>query len=170
MPPLLQCSFVPMTMGYAALIAGWRYPAEYKFYDWVNDPDDLAELLDAARWPGCYHAVVAKDGALLGFLQTIAGGNSVEIGLGLRPDLTGFGYGRGFLDACLCFVTDRFAAERFTLIVASFNRRAITVYERAGFRVTGEFMQRTNGDEYKFVRMERNRLDRGSGLVQPTDE
>lgn len=144
-----------MQRGYARAIAEWQYPAEYAFYDWANDPADLAELLDAASWPDQYHAAVIEEGTLAGFLQTIPEADAVEIGLGLRPDLTGLGHGRDFLDACLHFAAEQFTVQRFTLAVAAFNRRAITVYERAGFRVAGTFTQHTNGVEYPFVRMER---------------
>jgi hypothetical protein len=60
-----------------------------------------------------------------------------------------------FLDAGLQFAAERFAPERFTLEVAAFNRRAITVYERAGFVEIERFDHRTNGGLHPFVRMSR---------------
>ena len=60
-----------------------------------------------------------------------------EIGLGLRPALTGRGLGAASLEAGLRFAADRFGARGFALAVAAFNRRAITVYERAGFQRSG---------------------------------
>ena len=139
-----------MTEADAKAVAGWRYPGEYAFYDWPNDPDDLAELLDPAEWGRRYFAADAE-GALAGFFVFKPHEGGTEIGLGLRPDLTGRGLGARFLEAGLRFA----AAERYTLSVAAFNQRAITVYERAGFVVTERFLHRTNGADHEFVRMQR---------------
>jgi ribosomal-protein-alanine N-acetyltransferase len=82
----------------------------FSFHDWTSDPEDLAELLD-------------PHGARL----------EMGLGLGLHPEWTGQGFGKSFLEAGLEYARRRFAPMQFTLSVASFNRRAITVYERAGF-------------------------------------
>lgn len=78
-----------------------------------------------------------------------------EVGLGLRPDLTGLGLGDAFLDAGLRFAADELGAEGYTLAVAAFNRRAIAVYERAGFVETERYAHHTNGGVHAFVRMTR---------------
>lgn len=65
-----------------------------------------------------------------------------EIGLGLRPDLTGCGLGESFLRACLHFASEVLGARSYTLAVAACNRRAITVYERAGFQEVDRFEHR----------------------------
>jgi ribosomal-protein-alanine N-acetyltransferase len=43
--------------------------------------------------------------------------------------------------------------ENISLAVATFNKRAITLYERIGFRLTERFDQQTNGSVYPFIRM-----------------
>jgi ribosomal-protein-alanine N-acetyltransferase len=94
--------------------------------------------------------------ALAGFVVLTPRGERTEIGLGLRPTLTGSGHGAALVQAGLRFATERLGARRFELNVAAFNARAITVYERAGFREVRRFDHRTNGALHPFVRMERD--------------
>ena len=47
--------------------------------------------------------------------------------------------GAAFVRAVLAFGAATFAPDRFRLTVASFNERAIRVYERAGFRAVAAF-------------------------------
>jgi ribosomal-protein-alanine N-acetyltransferase len=150
----------PMTAADAHAVAAWRYPGEYSFYDADADADDLAELLDPAEWGRRYFA--ADDLArreLAGFVMVKLTGRTAEIGLGLRPDLTGRGLGESFVRACLRFASAALGAQRYTLAVAAFNRRAITVYERAGFRQAGRFEHYTNGGLHPFIRMTRDTIE-----------
>ena len=55
----------------------------------------------------------------------------------------------------LDFARAHFAPERFVLAVATFNERAITVYERAGFARDRVYMHWTNGAEWEFLEMSR---------------
>ncbi len=152
----MRYRFEPMSEPHARAVAGWRYDPPYDFYDWEADPEDLAELLDPARREGRCFAVLDERGDLVGFFAFFRRErDAIEVGLGLRPDLTGRGLGLPFLLAGLEFARGRYAPARFRLAVAAFNRRAICVYERADFR-RGEFCpHRTNGGEHEFLRMER---------------
>src|SRR6266567_1297716 len=53
---------------------------------------------------------------------------------GYGPALTGRGLGESFVGTCLRFAATTLGAQGYTLAVAAFNQRAITVYVRAGFR------------------------------------
>jgi ribosomal-protein-alanine N-acetyltransferase len=144
-----------MTAADAASVAGWRYPGCYSFYDSDRDPGDLAELLDPAGWGRRYFAADDHAGELVGFFMFKLRDGVAEVGLGLRPDLAGRGLGASFLDAGLRFAAATLGARSCTLAVAAFNHRAITVYERAGFREVERFQQATNGGLHPFVRMAR---------------
>lgn len=57
----------------------------------------------------------------------------MDIGLGMRPDLTGQGTGYTFVSSILKFAQSQFKAKLFRLTVAQFNKRAIAVYKKLGF-------------------------------------
>ena len=149
----MTLDFTPMTTPFAASIAQWHYPDEYAFYDLDQDPEDREEFLDPATWNGRLFAVLDEQGDLVGFFSFEPSCDAVEIGLGLRPDLTGLGHGEAFVHAGLRFARRTFGRSTFRLSVAVFNRRAIRLYERVGFVAAGSFPQRTNGGTYEFVRM-----------------
>jgi ribosomal-protein-alanine N-acetyltransferase len=136
-------------------IVRWSVAPPYDFYDWVSDPDDLAELLDPRRRGDDYFSAFDEKGALVGFFQFEREGRVVEVGLGLRPDLTGKGLGRGFLLAGLDFARRSFSLDIFRLSVATFNERAIKVYEGVGFVPRRTYTHESNGGVYEFLEMER---------------
>ena len=148
-------TFARLSQQDAEVIAKWHYPEPYSFYDWSADVDDLRELLDPALRGDAYWGVHDEGGELVGHFSFKPRGGALEIGLGLRPDLTGRGLGDAFLAAGLDFARRRFAPERFTLAVATFNKRAIKVYERAGFARERVYMHATNGGEWEFLEMSR---------------
>jgi len=147
--------FTQMTQEEAEAVAAWHYPEPYAFYDWTADADDLRELLDPELRGEAYWAARDEADALVGYFSFKPKDDAVEIGLGLRPDLTGQGLGAAFLAAGLDFARGRFSPERFTLAVATFNERAIKVYERAGFVRDRVYMHSTNGAEWEFLEMSR---------------
>ena len=63
---------------------------------------------------------------------------------------------RDLLRACLQFASAALRARSYTLAVAAFNRRAITVYQRAGFQEVDRFEHFTNGGRHAFIRMARS--------------
>jgi ribosomal-protein-alanine N-acetyltransferase len=150
-----ELHFEPMTQEEAEAIADWRYEPPYDFYDAREDDGDLALLLSAERRAGRTFAAKDGSGAVVGFFSYGPEDDAIVVGLGLRPDLTGRGFGAAFVAAGLDFALARFAPRRFRLSVATFNERAITVYERAGFLRTREFDHETNGGVFRFVEMER---------------
>jgi ribosomal-protein-alanine N-acetyltransferase len=149
--------FRPLTQADAEAIAEWHYPEPYSFYDWGADQDDLEELLSPAKRRDAYAAVDDSGGELIGYFSfKPRERETTEIGLGLRPDLTGRGLGLAFVEAGLDHARSQLAPREFSLAVAAFNSRAITVYERAGFSEVRRYMHHTNGSEWEFVEMHRS--------------
>lgn len=150
----MQFRIESLTQSDAESIATWHYDGEYAFYDAEADADDLAELLDPALRGDSMFGVRDGAGELVGFFAFQIADGVVDYGLGIRPDLTGKGLGSNFVRAGLDFARTRFSPKNIQLRVAAFNKRAIKVYQRVGFREVEHYMYRTNGGEFEFVRME----------------
>ncbi|WP_214875083.1 GNAT family N-acetyltransferase [Exiguobacterium sp. CH10] len=130
----------PMTLEWAGQIQEWTYGAPYDFYNQSPSEEGIDELMT-------YQAML-EDHELIGFycIGAVAqvpnstypySSDFTDIGFGMRPDLTGKGYGKSFVT----YVMER-AAERggpLRLTVASFNERAIHLYETLGFHTITSF-------------------------------
>jgi ribosomal-protein-alanine N-acetyltransferase len=138
----------PLRSTDAAVVDAWRYDPPYDFYNGEDEPVQNPERF-----------YVVRDGdEIVGFYYFDEREDIVEIGLGLRPDLTGQGLGLEFFLDGVAFAHGRFPDRRVTLNVAAFNERAIAVYERAGFRRTGEHVRTFDRwGEVSFVEMEERR-------------
>ncbi len=147
--------FTTMTQEQAEDIAfNWHYDGEYSFYDMEADKEDLAEFLNPETRGDSIFAVTLED-ELVAFLSiTRMAPTTFDIGIGMKPALTGRGKGTGFLKAVMDFIESEFKAEKITLSVAAFNERAIKVYRKIGFEDVGMMMQETNGGIFEFLKME----------------
>jgi RimJ/RimL family protein N-acetyltransferase len=114
------------------LLATWRYPPPFDFYD-----GDVEPVLNPER----FFEARDEQGDLIGFYYFEPKPPDLDYGLGLRPDLTGQGPGREFFHAGLAFARERYEPRQVFLHVASFNERARRVYERAGFRVVSSHVR-----------------------------
>ncbi|QOV12628.1 GNAT family N-acetyltransferase [Viridibacillus arvi] len=146
--------FEIMTQEQAEEIAfNWHYDAEYSFYDMEADKEDLVEFLDPNK-RGDSNFVVTKDNDIIGFFSfNQVDINTIDIGLGMRPNLTGNGNGLEFLKAGIEFAESKYTPRKIMLSVATFNQRAIKVYRKIGFEEVDTFMQDTNGDSFEFLKM-----------------
>ncbi|MDQ1616956.1 MAG: [ribosomal protein S18]-alanine N-acetyltransferase [Actinomycetota bacterium] len=126
----------PMSAEDGESIALWRYPGPWAVYD-GTEPVHADE--------GFFAVVDDEDGGLVGFaclglearvpgLGEVAG--VLDVGVGMRPDLTGQGRGREFAAAVLKHARGAAAdasATRFRAVVQEWNRRSLRLLERLGF-------------------------------------
>jgi len=151
---ILEYELEIMTQEQAEIIAfNWHYEGEYSFYDIEADKEDLDEFLNPEK-RGDTTFVVTKEKELFGFFSfNEVNQNTIEMGLGMRPDLTGRGVGEQFVRAGIEFAKSKYKPNKITLSVASFNQRAIKVYQKIGFEEVAIFMQDTNGSNFEFLKM-----------------
>ena len=129
----------PFTAEEAREVAAWRYPPPYDVYD--TGPGGAAVL--ASRTPegeGSYPAVDAS-GAVVAFCvygaeARVAGQEAVagvlDVGAGVRPDLTSTGIGTALLPQALALGRALFAPSVVRTAVAVFNTRSLALCRRAG--------------------------------------
>jgi ribosomal-protein-alanine N-acetyltransferase len=128
-------------------IIRWRYDPPYDMYN--CDPNNAEETIKSFLDPQYqYHSLWDKAGELVGYCcfgedarvpGGIYGAQALDIGGGLRPDLTGQGLGSGFMEATIEFARRHFAPVAFRATVAAFNERALRVCEKAGYRRVQSF-------------------------------
>lgn len=162
----MNFTFEPLEVAEVRAIAEWRYAGVYAVYNFSGNLDiALPEMLDR-RSP--YFAVF-NDAELIGYFcygtaaqvrdnpepHLYDEDGAITIGLGLRPDLTGRGYGATFVQAGLDFAPEHYHPTYFRLFVMPFNQRAIKVYERVGFRQFGVYLQHTESGQREFIEMHR---------------
>ncbi len=150
-------TLVPMTADYARAIAAWRYTPPY---DWYNGDDDLDDAITYLLNPDFhYYAVLNADGELIAFRcfgadAHVAGGDysadALDMGGGMRPDLTGQGLGAQIMLAAMAFAREHFQPCAFRATVAAWNTRALKACFNAGYREVSRFV-RHDGVEFVVV-------------------
>lgn len=160
----MELTILPLDRAAALDVARWRYPPPYDVYNIGSDPADLALFLAHAA---DYYQIRAG-AALIGFCcygeeAQVPGGDysppALDLGLGVRPDLTGRGQGRRYFDAVTSFAERQFEPPALRLTVASFNQRAIRLYSRAGFCEIGRFNAVFSGRPFIVMRRAVERIE-----------
>ncbi|KFM99824.1 N-acetyltransferase [Bacillus clarus] len=140
----------------------WKYEEPYSLYSFSGSGEAIEELLD-----GTYYGYCNERGELIGYFcfgenAQVPGGREanlyvgedvVDIGLGMKPELTGKGMGKSFFQAGIAFTAKEFNSKMFRLSVATFNKRAIALYKNIGFQVGPIFISR--GREFMLMEYER---------------
>lgn len=79
------------------------------------------------------------------------GADRLDIGLGLKPELCGKGLGAAFMESGMEYAGKKFGATSFRLTVACFNKRAVSLYIKLGFRISDEVIHKNS--QVKFYLM-----------------
>ncbi|URZ86630.1 GNAT family N-acetyltransferase [Floricoccus penangensis] len=130
----------------------WKYEEPFSFYNMTEDPEDYKELISAQGRGKNYYQVLL-DNELIGYFCLFKSGDGLEIGLGLKPNLTGKGIGDQFFQIILDYINQNFKVKQINLAVAEFNKRAHKLYLNHGFKDIELYDQATNGDVYPFIKM-----------------
>lgn len=154
---------IPMDRQTADIISRWDFGAGYEFYNIDEDPYVIETFLN-----GHYYSVFQED-MLIGFFcdgdsarmndDYVLNSAIIDIGFALNPIFIGKGHGKAFIQLILDYYTG-YATYRLT--VAIFNRRAIHLYMKMGFKIVSVFTEIIDDAEVEFYVMQLNNpsLDR----------
>jgi [ribosomal protein S18]-alanine N-acetyltransferase len=144
----MNWTITKMTEDLAIQILQWQYESPYDFYNNELTNESLNELMNQT-----YIAVVDENKQLTGYYCSgisaiVPAGkeygayneNMIDIGLGLKPELTGAGRGGSFFAFILQNIENgNIESLPLRLTVATFNKRAIKLYENVGFNTQQSF-------------------------------
>lgn len=134
----------------------WRYEPPYDVYNVIDDPTNNEKMQEQIRYfldpaVNC-HVITDTSSDPLGFITFGADGqvpggdysaDALDIGMGIRPDLTGQGQGHEFITAAINFAMKTYQPTMLRTTVATFNTRAQRLCLRAGFTIIDEFVATT---------------------------
>lgn len=139
-----------LTWKEALQISKWRYEEPYSLYNSDDSPEGIEEFLN-----GSYFVAKDSDERIIGYFcfgesaQVPAAKENglyqepaIDFGLGMNPNLTGNGRGLDFFLQGIQFCLQQFNPSIIRLSVAKFNKRAITIYHRAGFVAQASFVNK----------------------------
>jgi ribosomal-protein-alanine N-acetyltransferase len=138
----------------------WYYEPPYDIY---NCP--LADLEEALQYnidpKNNVYAMFDQDGELVGYCSygqdaQVPGGDyseaALDIGLMVKPELTGQGRGAAFAKEAIQNGISLYGPGKMRVTIAAFNRRAIHTWEKNGFQQTQTFRRRSR-DGMEFIVM-----------------
>jgi RimJ/RimL family protein N-acetyltransferase len=147
--------FRPMDADGARTLIGWRYPPPYQIYQLELNPAQIIEAIAFLIDPiNAYYRMEQADGSIEAFCcfgldAQVDGGDysndALDLGMGVRPDLTGQGRGVIYATALVQYALATYAPQRLRVTIADFNQRAQRVWQKAGFRQSQEFRSVNNG-------------------------
>ncbi|GAA0776940.1 GNAT family protein [Clostridium subterminale] len=133
-------------------ILTWKYDGIYSFYD--NDiQKEKIEWIKSFVDSGDNFSIYNDNNKLVGNCSFYYIEEFFCVGLQMRPELTGKGFGIEFAKAIIDFGREKYKFNYIDLTVANFNNRAIKVYEKLGFKVIEEFVNTIRGNDYDFLAM-----------------
>src|SRR5688500_6921031 len=122
----MTLSVRPITEADARTALSWRYEPPYNVYNIEATDGDIDLILDPQFH---YLSIVDEDGIMVGmgsygYDAQVEGGDysdeALDIGLGVRPDLTGRGLGPKFVRLLIEHAVEAFAPKRLRVSIAGF--------------------------------------------------
>lgn len=133
-------------------ILTWKYDGIYSFYDNSIQKEKI-EWIESFIDSDDNFSIYNEQNELVGNCSFYYIEEFFCLGVQMRPELTGKGFGTEFVRAIINFGEKKYNLSYIDLTVAKFNKRAIKVYEKVGFKIIEEIVNTIRGNDYDFLIM-----------------
>lgn len=149
----MKLSIEPLRAEQVRAFMQWEYAGPYAMYN-MSPADEEGEIGFFLDPQNGYFAITDEAGTFLGFCNfgadaCVPGGDytaeAVDIGMGMRPDLTGQGNGAVYAAAVFEFARNHYPDQPQRVTIAEFNERAQQLCRRAGFVQVERFERAKDG-------------------------
>lgn len=143
----MKLTINPMSEELVADILTWSYEPPYEIYNLNDTEEDRVEFLS-----GAYQAILEEEKGLFGYFCTgdpaqVPPGRKfnaylegcIDMGLGMNPAYVGQNFGYEFCTFIINQIRKQYKDIPIRLTVATFNGRAVHLYEKFGFEKKDEF-------------------------------
>lgn len=139
-------------------VCKWRYQGLYSVYnlsDWEVVVSNCWALASESEREAHFVSISQND-ELIGFGRIHHIDNKIMLGIGLKPDLCGVGYGAKAMGLLIAEAKKRYPNTEIGLEVRRFNQRAKKCYEFVGFKVKNRYMKETIEGyiDYEYMKLE----------------
>lgn len=141
-----QLTYRALSQEDKAEIAAWHYEGEYAAYDFPP-LEEMEKQQMAFTAPGSEKNYLGwhVGDILMGFTNLLEEETEIFVGIGVNPAYLSQGWGRKILLAAYEVSKENFPGKPLYLEVRTWNKRAVTCYQRAGFVIDGEPYEMTTG-------------------------
>lgn len=146
--------FQPIDESSVRAILNWRYEPPYDIY---NDLEEGASLQYFLHPQNNFYKIMTVNSELVGYCsfgqdEQVAGGDyydeALDMGMGIRPDLTGRGKGIEYANAVLEFGEGLLKPKALRVTIAAFNKRALRLWQKLEFEHQQSFERKCDGMQF----------------------
>ena len=149
-------TFRPLEKSHVLTMLSWQYEPPYERYNFnpATVTDDLIYLLNPEN---AFYAILNIQDDLEGYCSfgsdgRVPGGDysltALDIGMGIRPDLTNQKLGAAYARAVMEYGQICYGASTLRVTIALFNQRAQRVWQNLGFDPVETFVKQGSQDRF----------------------
>lgn len=158
----MSFSFSPINEESARIILSWRYDESLEFYNpnLCEIEETVQEFLNPEN---AYYSIFNNRDRLVAYCcfgadARVKGGNytieALDIGFGMDPNLTRRGITFRIINTVFDFAKNNFSTTLFRVTVAEFNKQALRICKKAGFRQVEKFQRGEDGIYFLILALE----------------